>query len=595
MKATKTGTTQTKTTQTRPAAGPCSCGCQGGSSGGACTCCKPICFERPNYFCGQLLSDDDLSAEQRYFREKRKLYHRTLTGHGVVCGLRLTCDPDCCGRIRIGEGYAIDNCGNDLVVCQSTPFDVIAALKAKGYLITEPPPDPCEEEEPPRCKVKQCFYITICYDEEEAEYTTPFKTNCGPGAAACEPTRIRETVRFDVLENPPKAHTYLDELEERITCCWKVFTDSPFARKFTEFLADREKGEGEEDEDTANLLPVESPVPASSEEVPGPVRLHALGTGLPSPVPDEDRRRYEGCQESFYKLYELIVRYAYDCMLGEMIFECPCPPKAHCVGLGTVEVEDGKVLRCATARGPTSGRSPISSRCSWRRSWVGPPCAAPPRGRIREKAHSEIGRRGAQHQQCEDNERHCCATFDIDCEQFLTLFQTGRTSARLRPRRQSMRSPFDGIGENRVQLHRPSGLLPRDLPGDAGRQGPGSGQTLAGERRAARCWKSPTRRITRRPTRSRHSSAACSSGRATRWSRPPRAMAILQDRRAAAGSGPDRAIAGVERSREGRRKQGRPGPGIGRVHEQGARRPARPNRCDPRGAQVGPRGHDAAS
>jgi len=125
------------------------CGCQGHQP---CNCkheqngcCSLVCFERPNYFCGHLLTDEDLSLEVRYVTEKNKMRNRYLFGHGVVCGLKLYCDVECKGHIRVGEGYAIDGCGNDLVVCETTPFDLIGTLRKKKMLLTEPEADPCDE------------------------------------------------------------------------------------------------------------------------------------------------------------------------------------------------------------------------------------------------------------------------------------------------------------------------------------------------------------------------------------------------------------------------------------------------------------------
>ncbi len=46
---------------------------------------------------GYLLTDDDLTTGVRYVREKNKLYHRTLHGSGIVCGLGLRRDLDCPG------------------------------------------------------------------------------------------------------------------------------------------------------------------------------------------------------------------------------------------------------------------------------------------------------------------------------------------------------------------------------------------------------------------------------------------------------------------------------------------------------------------
>ena len=189
------------------APGACGCGCQNGSVG-SCACGQTVCFERPNYFGGQLLSDADLSADQAYFREKSKLYHRALDGHGIVCGLRLTCDPDCCGRIRIGEGFAIDNCGNDIVVCRPASF-VIEALREKNWLIVD---RLRPRKKSRRCKVKQCFYVTIVMKRRPMHSTTPFQTSCGPAAAPCQPTH-QESYRFD-LRNIRLRPSPLEELEE---------------------------------------------------------------------------------------------------------------------------------------------------------------------------------------------------------------------------------------------------------------------------------------------------------------------------------------------------------------------------------------------
>jgi len=109
----------TQTASTVPAAqtnsGKSPCGCKDHTPSQPC-CCNLVCFDRPNYFCGHLLTDGDLTLQQKYVVEKNKLYHRTMHGHGIVCGLKLTCDCDCKGNILIHDGFAIDDCGNDLVV-----------------------------------------------------------------------------------------------------------------------------------------------------------------------------------------------------------------------------------------------------------------------------------------------------------------------------------------------------------------------------------------------------------------------------------------------------------------------------------------------
>jgi hypothetical protein len=123
----------------------CGCGC-----GGACSCenrcCDLECLVRPNYFCGQTLTDRDLTALVDWTRNRFGLA-RYRHGWGVVCGLDLSCtgpdDDPCCHGERPGQsvyvnpGYAIDCCGNDLVVCKSMPVDLSR--------VCEDLADPCED------------------------------------------------------------------------------------------------------------------------------------------------------------------------------------------------------------------------------------------------------------------------------------------------------------------------------------------------------------------------------------------------------------------------------------------------------------------
>lgn len=79
--------------------------------------CKPIpCdipeFCRNNYFTGKLLTERDLTAEQRYAIDKLRLHHIALHGWGVICGLRVRSHPHCPDRRAVVEpGLAIDPCG----------------------------------------------------------------------------------------------------------------------------------------------------------------------------------------------------------------------------------------------------------------------------------------------------------------------------------------------------------------------------------------------------------------------------------------------------------------------------------------------------
>ncbi len=88
-------------------------------------------LKRPNYFSGQILDADTLTAEQSYHREKLRRHNRALLGYGVVSGLAVrvteTTDPGG-GRVMVDPGYAIDPDGEEI----SVPVPVILAQPTRG-------------------------------------------------------------------------------------------------------------------------------------------------------------------------------------------------------------------------------------------------------------------------------------------------------------------------------------------------------------------------------------------------------------------------------------------------------------------------------
>jgi hypothetical protein len=70
-------------------------------------------LRRVNYFPGQVLGVDDLTAEQRYHRDQVSVALRATHGGGVVCGLEVT---PAAGGLQIAPGLAIDPCGREIIV-----------------------------------------------------------------------------------------------------------------------------------------------------------------------------------------------------------------------------------------------------------------------------------------------------------------------------------------------------------------------------------------------------------------------------------------------------------------------------------------------
>ncbi len=64
--------------------------------------CDTTMAERPRYFPRQIITADDLSLDQEYARNARRLHNRMLHGWGVVCGAKV-CPVPCTNGS--GQGY----------------------------------------------------------------------------------------------------------------------------------------------------------------------------------------------------------------------------------------------------------------------------------------------------------------------------------------------------------------------------------------------------------------------------------------------------------------------------------------------------------
>ncbi|HWS89093.1 MAG TPA: hypothetical protein VN282_19130 [Pyrinomonadaceae bacterium] len=221
------------------AGGGCGCGgktsaqCVSGDAG--CTTCNDQGFSRPLFFAGQLLTEEDLQALGDYVVNKNRLHNRHLFGDGVVCGLEVTCDPCGGGKVVIQPGYALDCCGNDLTLPCPAELNVNAMVRdlrrnlLGGYDCGDPcatkkkRPEPTpqaeerpsstlpgaaapggqqpgqtaeEEEEEPSTLRHYCLYARYC--EEKTDPVSPYATGDGCTFQACQPTRVREGVAFEL-------------------------------------------------------------------------------------------------------------------------------------------------------------------------------------------------------------------------------------------------------------------------------------------------------------------------------------------------------------------------------------------------------------
>lgn len=124
-------------------------------------------LERLNFFQGQLLSAEDLRAEQAYFLEKLRRHNRHLHGWGVVSGLRVALVGG--AEVVVGPGVAIDCAGNEIHVCAESRLALPGAagvcFVALSHVESEVAPVPAlaggTVEGPAFARIREGFRVEI--------------------------------------------------------------------------------------------------------------------------------------------------------------------------------------------------------------------------------------------------------------------------------------------------------------------------------------------------------------------------------------------------------------------------------------------------
>lgn len=223
-------------------AGSCQCGGScGGACGGQCGCggqcngnCGSACgsecgggpLQRPRFFSGQLLTEDDLQLLSDYVAAKQRLHNRSLHGSGVVCGLQVMCHPCGDGKVIVQPGHALDCCGNDILLPCAVELDInqmvndLRLQRLGKYDCGDPCEQDCEDSpEAIECLERKgrryCLYVNYC--ETQDDPVTPYATGEDCGVQRCEPTRIREGYRFEL--RCPEDDPAPDDLFQRIRAC----------------------------------------------------------------------------------------------------------------------------------------------------------------------------------------------------------------------------------------------------------------------------------------------------------------------------------------------------------------------------------------
>ncbi|WP_419694224.1 hypothetical protein ACN2CC_26460 [Mesorhizobium muleiense] len=183
-------------------------------------------MQRPLFFAGQLLTEDDLQLLSDYAATKGRMHNRFLHGAGVVCGLQVGCHPCGGGKVIVHSGAALDCCGNDIYVPCSVELDInkmVSELRIRnrgGYDCGDPCEEDCDDSpDDVNCLERKgrryCLYVEYC--EELEEPVTPYVSNGDCAVQVCKPTRIHEGYKFDL--RCPVDEPEPDNILTRIHCC----------------------------------------------------------------------------------------------------------------------------------------------------------------------------------------------------------------------------------------------------------------------------------------------------------------------------------------------------------------------------------------
>jgi hypothetical protein len=364
----------------------------------ACPVCKGLeCLCRPRFFAGQLLTEQDLNRLDHYVRAKARLHNRHLHGWGVVCGLEASCDV-CGNGVRVSGGYALDPCGNDVVVCNDEIVDVCKLIEEcrrrdnAGLECLDLPRDNggCKD-------VEENWILAVRYVERPSRGVTALRgascsacggsmkaggcscggskstgsCSCGGGTtktcscgakpaarprgapAECEATITCESYEFVVYkaplakpdkDDPRKPPVLGGALVERFLCCWQGFIDAIPAPPgdFTRdsYAANPQAWVNWLADTRESLLVFFSRYPGYNCEAIG--RLQCLA--YPDPTSDDFPARFEAVVRIFALL---ALEQLFACICSALLPPCPRPALDDRIPLAVVTVRRSscKVLR----------------------------------------------------------------------------------------------------------------------------------------------------------------------------------------------------------------------------------------------------------
>ncbi len=162
-------------------------------------------LERTRFYQRQLVTPDDLTQDQIYFREKSKRHNRMLHGWGVVCGTCVRLGRTPC-EIVVDPGYVLGPFGDEIIIPKAVSLDLCKHGLAERIGCCGDDVDPWCADARRDCP-EGTVYLAVRYDECRTRPVHATACGCGCEDGACEHTRIRDGYVLKLLAELPSTYT----------------------------------------------------------------------------------------------------------------------------------------------------------------------------------------------------------------------------------------------------------------------------------------------------------------------------------------------------------------------------------------------------
>ena len=163
----------------------------------------PETLLRPEFFCGQLLTDRDMTALTAWLRARLRLT-ADRTGWGVVCGLAVVSDVRPPYRLTVWPGVAVSPCGQDILVVSDSQVDLAGAVPDLGVPCDRPASRERQQKGPVEAPTDCVVDVSVRYREEGCLPVLGLgKGDCAP-PASCIDSRMAEGYEIvcEAVEDP---------------------------------------------------------------------------------------------------------------------------------------------------------------------------------------------------------------------------------------------------------------------------------------------------------------------------------------------------------------------------------------------------------